>query len=117
MEFTCTFVYVSLNARNVISKSFLAIIGTYHYVLVTILTQTAHQSTFLIYEIAKRPEVQEKLYEEIKNVLGDRQPTAEDLAAMPYTKGCVMESFRYSVTLVLLSSNVLALYSPPPPEI
>ena len=49
-----------------------------------------------MFEVAKRPEVQEKLYAEIKSVLGDsRYPTAKDLAAMPYLKGCVMESFRY----------------------
>ena len=47
-----------------------------------------------MYEIAKNPEVQERLYNEIKTVLGDRPPTAEDLAAMPYMKGCVLESFR-----------------------
>ena len=57
-----------------------------------------------MYEVAKRPEVQEKLYEEIKTILGDRQPTADDLAAMPYTKGCVKESFRYSSVCLVLKS-------------
>ena len=46
--------------------------------------------------MAKNPDAQEKLYQEIKSVLGDRtEPTPEDISKMPYLKGCVMESFRY----------------------
>ena len=42
------------------------------------------------------PEAQEKLYEQIHSVLGDRtEPTPEDLSNMPYLKGCMLESFRY----------------------
>ena len=49
----------------------------------------------MLHCMAKNPEAQEKLYEEIQSVLGDRtQPTPEDLTKMPYLKGCMMESFR-----------------------
>ena len=45
--------------------------------------------------MAKNPEVQEELYEQIRSVLGDiSQPKYEDLAKIPYLKGCMMESFR-----------------------
>ena len=50
----------------------------------------------MLHCMARNPEVQEKLYTEIKSVLGDRtRPTPEDLAKMPYLKGCMLESFRY----------------------
>ena len=49
----------------------------------------------MLYYMAKNPEAQERLSEEIKSVLGERsEPTTEDLSNMPYLKGCVMESFR-----------------------
>ena len=68
----------------------------------TFYLQTANQGVFLVFEVARRPEVQEKLYAEIKSVLGDsRHPTAEHLAAMPYLKGCVMEAFRYVISLYM----------------
>ena len=57
--------------------------------------QTSSQGIFMLHCMAKNPEAQEKLYEEIQSVLGDRtQPTPEDLTKMPYLKGCMMESFR-----------------------
>lgn len=60
---------------------------------------TSSQACFLLFELAKRPEIQHKLYSEIKSVLGDsKQPTTEDLSKMPYMKGCVLESFRYCGT-------------------
>ena len=59
--------------------------------------QTSNQAAFLLYCMAKNPEAQEKLYEQIRSVLGDRtEPTPEDLSNMPYLKGCMMESFRYN---------------------
>ena len=59
-------------------------------------TQTSNQAAFLLYLMAKNPEAQEKLYKQIRSVLGDQaQPTSEDLSKIPYLKGCMMESFRY----------------------
>ncbi len=49
----------------------------------------------LIYTIAKYPDVQEKLYAEVKSVLGESSgPTVQQLSDMPYLKGCILESFR-----------------------
>lgn len=51
----------------------------------------------MLHCMAKNPEVQEKLYKEIKSVLGhEKHPTPEDLTRMPYLKGCMLESFRYT---------------------
>ncbi|XP_064400964.1 probable cytochrome P450 49a1 isoform X2 [Halichondria panicea] len=55
---------------------------------------TAYQSTYLLFELAKNPEVQERLYQEIQSVVGERPPTAQDLEAMPYLRGCIKEGFR-----------------------
>ena len=64
-----------------------------------IIYQTANQSVFLLHAVAKYPEVQEKLYAEVKSVLGDsKQATAQQLSSMPYLKGCMLESFRYDHT-------------------
>ena len=51
----------------------------------------------MLYEVATNVEIQEQLDAEISSVLGHlqvRQPTAEDLAAMPYVKGIVRETLR-----------------------
>ena len=49
----------------------------------------------MLHIVAKNPNVQERLYNEIKSVLGERtQPTPEDLTKMTYLKGCMMESLR-----------------------
>ena len=49
----------------------------------------------MLYHMAQNPEAQERLYEEIKSVVGEgHEPTPEDLSKMPYLKGCVLESFR-----------------------
>lgn len=59
------------------------------------LIQTANQSVFLLHAMAKYPEVQERLYLELKSVLGDsRYVTSEHLQQLPYLKGCMLESFR-----------------------
>ena len=60
--------------------------------------QTSNQAIFMLHYMAKNPEAQEKLYREIQSVLGHRtQPTPEDFTKMPYLKGCMLESFRYTI--------------------
>ena len=52
----------------------------------------------MLHCMAKNAEAQEKLYKEIHSVLGVRtQPTPEDLTKMPYLKGCMLESIRYTI--------------------
>ena len=72
--------------------------------------QTSNQAAFLLYCMAVNPEAQERLYEEIKSVVGERaQPTPEDLSKMPYLKGCVMESFRWEDGLIIV--QIIIVYT------
>ena len=58
--------------------------------------------------MAKNPEAQEELYQQIRSVLGDcTLPTAEDLSKIPYLKGCMMESFRYNILLHGLETHIM----------
>ena len=63
------------------------------YVFLTL--QTSNSSTFLLHELAKHPEVQEKLLHEIKAVLGDKTTaTYEDLQKMTLVRNCIKETLR-----------------------
>ncbi|BDA67302.1 cytochrome P450 [Rivularia sp. IAM M-261] len=44
--------------------------------------------------LSQHPEVQAKLQQEYKDVLGDRSPTVADLSALPYTNMVIKESMR-----------------------
>jgi cytochrome P450 len=49
----------------------------------------------VLYNLAKNPDVQEKLYKEIKQVLPNNEPiTPEILSKLPYIKAVVKETFR-----------------------
>ncbi|KAK3093614.1 hypothetical protein FSP39_018126, partial [Pinctada imbricata] len=54
---------------------------------------TAGATTFVLIHLAKYQEKQEKLYDEVKDVVKGTI-TADDLQKMPYLKACVKESFR-----------------------
>ncbi|XP_047507919.1 probable cytochrome P450 49a1 [Pieris napi] len=61
-------------------------------------TSNAVAST--LYQLSSRPEVQERLYEEISSVVQGRQLKAGDISQMPYLKACVKEVLRlYPVVL------------------
>ncbi|XP_064401036.1 probable cytochrome P450 49a1 isoform X5 [Halichondria panicea] len=82
------------------------------------ITSGVHTTVFLLFELAKNPEVQERLYQEIQSVMGERPPTAQDLEAMPYLRGCIKESFRvrtvgHSVLRVLNEDAVIHGYHVP----
>ncbi|XP_053326238.1 cytochrome P450 4B1-like isoform X2 [Spea bombifrons] len=56
---------------------------------------TASGISWILYSMAKYPEHQEKCFEEIKEVLGDRSSMEwEDLGKIPYTTMCIKESLR-----------------------
>ncbi|XP_045453653.1 probable cytochrome P450 49a1 [Melitaea cinxia] len=55
-------------------------------------TSNAVAST--LYQLSKRPEVQEKLYEEVTGVLQGRPLKAGDISQMPYLKACIKEVLR-----------------------
>ncbi|KAH0841493.1 putative Cytochrome P450 oxidoreductase [Fonsecaea pedrosoi] len=48
------------------------------------------------------PDVQEKAHAEIDRVLGDRLPSMSDWANLPYVRGCVKETLRWSPTTTLI---------------
>lgn len=55
---------------------------------------TAIALSWACYLIAQNPEVEEKLAEELRTVLGDRVPTPEDLGQLRYTEMVLKESMR-----------------------
>ena len=58
-------------------------------------TQTAQSLLWLLYNMARFPSVQEKLYQEIESVVGkDEDITTRHLAKLPYLKACLKESWR-----------------------
>lgn len=55
---------------------------------------TAVLMTWTLYLLAKNPEIQEKLYEEVSSVMGDSAPNLEDLEAMNLTDRVLKEALR-----------------------
>jgi cytochrome P450 len=55
---------------------------------------TAHSSTWAWYLLSKNPDKAQKLYEEVKTVVGDRPLDVADLDNLPYLAQVVKESLR-----------------------
>ncbi|CAH2234756.1 cytochrome P450 4C1-like [Pararge aegeria] len=57
---------------------------------------TSMALVFFIMRLADEPEIQDKIYEELKSIFGnsDRPPTMEDLKEMRYLECCIKESLR-----------------------
>jgi cytochrome P450 len=55
---------------------------------------TAGTLHWAMLELAKNPKVQEKFYQEVKEVLGGRNPTYEDLSNLKYAFGVFKETLR-----------------------
>ena len=51
--------------------------------------------TWCAYQVAIHPIVQKKLIDETKNILGIREPYAEDLSVLPYSQMVLEESLRF----------------------
>jgi len=76
--------------------------------------QTAHTGTFMLYELSKHPEVQEKVRSEVLSVLGDSgEADAETLQKMPYLIQVIRETQRSIATscLFVLHSCLYCCYS------
>ena len=57
--------------------------------------QTSNTTLWWLYNLARFPEVQEKLYQDLESVLGnDEEVTPEHLTKLPYLKACLKESMR-----------------------
>lgn len=55
---------------------------------------TANALAWTWYLLARHPDVESALHAEVDRVLGDRQPTADDLARLSYTRAVIAESMR-----------------------
>jgi cytochrome P450 len=55
---------------------------------------SANALSFALWELAKHPEVQERLYRECRTVLGERLPTAEDYGQLGYAAQVFAETIR-----------------------
>jgi cytochrome P450 len=55
---------------------------------------SANALSFALWELAKHPEVQERLYQECRTVLGDRLPAAEDYSLLGYAAQIFAETIR-----------------------
>lgn len=61
----------------------------------------------MLYEIAKHPELQDRLVEEISSVVGDkRHPSWEDLQKMTFMRNCVKEAMRIYIPGGILSRTI-----------
>ncbi|KAG6555019.1 hypothetical protein Mapa_003051 [Marchantia paleacea] len=51
-------------------------------------------SEWIVYELARNPQVQERLYQEIKSVVGDRMMNEDDMPNLPYLGAIIKETLR-----------------------
>jgi cytochrome P450 len=55
---------------------------------------TANALTFALYLLARHPQAEAKLHEELDAILGGRPPTVEDTERLPYTRMVIAEAMR-----------------------
>src|SRR5204862_6290793 len=56
---------------------------------------TANAMAWMWYLLALNPDARTRLLDEVDGVLGDRRPTVDDLAALPWTTACFQEAVRF----------------------
>jgi cytochrome P450 len=69
---------------------------------------TANALTWTWYLLSQHPDVERRLHAEIDGALGGRLPTADDLAALPYTRMVLAESMRLYPPAWILGRRALA---------
>jgi cytochrome P450 len=70
---------------------------------------TAAGLTWLFYCLARQPQVAERVHQELDAVLGNREPTANDLPQLSYTERVVKETLRlYPPAVAVFMRQVLA---------
>ena len=64
--------------------------------------QTTNSSTFLLYELAKNPQLQERVYNEVQSVMGDKpHPSWDDLQKMILIRNSVKEVMRMYIPTIV----------------
>jgi cytochrome P450 len=59
---------------------------------------TTHSVAWLLYQIARHPQIQERIHAEVDEVLYGRTPTFQDLSRLVYTRAAVDEQLRLNAT-------------------
>ncbi|KAL0963999.1 hypothetical protein UPYG_G00316290 [Umbra pygmaea] len=71
------------------------ILGSITELLLAGVDTTSNTISWSLYHMALEPEIQEKLYQEVISVCpGDKVPTSDDIARMPWLKAVVKETLR-----------------------
>ena len=70
--------------------------------------QTSNTTLWTLYSLARNPDVQKQLYEEVSTVLQpDELATPASLQKMPFLRGCVKETLRYGTCHIITGINNL----------
>ncbi|XP_020506903.2 cytochrome P450 [Labrus bergylta] len=71
------------------------ILGSITELLLAGVDTTSNTISWCLYHMAKEPEIQEKLYQEVISVCpGDKVPVSDDISHMPYLKAIIRETLR-----------------------
>jgi cytochrome P450 len=68
---------------------------------------TAHALAWALHLLSRHPEAAAKLRQEARDVLGDRDPAAEDLPKLRFTLACFQESLRLFPTIWILERRAV----------
>uniref|UniRef100_A0A3Q0QV11 Cytochrome P450 family 27 subfamily A member 3 n=1 Tax=Amphilophus citrinellus TaxID=61819 RepID=A0A3Q0QV11_AMPCI len=71
------------------------ILGSITELLLAGVDTTSNTVSWSLYHLAKEPDIQEQLYQEVINVCpGDKVPNSDDIAQMPFLKAVIRETLR-----------------------
>jgi len=67
---------------------------------------TGNLLSWCMHFLGKHPDIQEKIFEKVKSVIGDGQPTAESLSKLRYTKAVLEETLRMRPIIPVMSWRI-----------